>query len=162
MLVGVHSNTVAYYPHRLRVLIVEHVDMHTQFDSEIELDESYFDGRHKGQLGRGEAEKVPVFGHLKPGNKVYTKVIPDAKLRTLRPIIESKIYPDSIVYNNNFASYDVLDVSDFKHYWLNHSPQFVDKKAGKITSMVLRIIGAKQSVICVNLTEFLRLILNCI
>lgn len=29
MLVGVHSNTVAYYPHRLRVLIVEHVDMHT-------------------------------------------------------------------------------------------------------------------------------------
>lgn len=95
------------------------------------MDESYFDGRHKGQLGRGEAEKVPVFGHLKPGNKVYTKVIPDAKLRTLRPIIESKIYPDSIVYNNNFASYDVLDVSDFKHYWLNHSPQFVDKKGRK-------------------------------
>ncbi|NJD85109.1 transposase, partial [Candidatus Erwinia dacicola] len=29
---------------------------------------------------------------------------------------------------DNFASYDVLDVSDFKHYRINHSTQFVDKK----------------------------------
>ena len=74
------------------------------------------------------AGKVPVFGLLKRGGKVYTKVIPDAKSRTLLPIIESKIYPDSIVYTDNFASYDVLDVSDFKHYRINHSTQFVDKK----------------------------------
>ena len=36
--------------------------------------------------------------------------------------------PDNIVYTDNFASYDVLDVSDFKHYRINHSTQFVDKK----------------------------------
>lgn len=111
-LVGVHRNTAAYYFHRLRVLIAEYVDKHTWFDGEIELDESYFGGRRKGQRG----------------SKVYSKVIPDAKSRTLLPIIESKIYPDSIVYTDNFASYDVLDVSDFKHYRINHSPQFVDKK----------------------------------
>ncbi|MEQ4635728.1 IS1595 family transposase, partial [Providencia stuartii] len=28
-LVGVHRNTAAYYFHRLRVLIAEHVDKHT-------------------------------------------------------------------------------------------------------------------------------------
>ncbi|HAS8353707.1 TPA: IS1595 family transposase [Vibrio vulnificus] len=110
--VGVHRNTAAYYFHRLRVLIAEHVDKHTWFDGEIEFDESYFGGRRKGQRG----------------GKVYTKVIPDVKSRTLLPIIESKIYPDSIVYTDNFASYDVLNVSDFKHYRINHSTQFVDKK----------------------------------
>ena len=111
-LVGVNRNTAAYYFHRLRVLIAEHVDNNTRFDGEIELDESYFGGHRKGQRGR----------------KVYTKVIPDAKSRTLLPIIESKIYPDSIVYTDNFASYDVLDVSNFKHYRINHSTQFVDNK----------------------------------
>ncbi|EPM5567261.1 transposase, partial [Providencia stuartii] len=81
-LVGVHRNTAAYYFHRLRVLIAENVDKHTWFDGEIELDESYFGGRRKGQRGRGAAGKVPVFGLLKRGGKVYTKVIPDAKSRT--------------------------------------------------------------------------------
>lgn len=127
-LVGVHRNTAAYYFHRLRVLIAEHVDKHSWFDGEIELDESYLGGRRKGQRGRGAAGKVLVFGLLKRGGKVYTKVIPDAKSRTLLPIIEPKIYPVSIVYTDNFASYDVLDVSDFKHYRINHSTQFVDKK----------------------------------
>ena len=130
-LVGVHRNTAAYYFHRLRVLIAEHVDNNTRFDDEIELDESYFGGHRKGQRGRGAAGKVPVFGLLKRGGKVYTKVIPDAKSRTLLPKIESKIYPDSIVYTDNFASYDVLDVSNFKHYRINHSTQFVDNKDQK-------------------------------
>lgn len=127
-LVGVNRNTAAYYFHRLRVLIAEHVANNTRFDGEIELDESYFGGHRKGQRGRGAAGKVPVFGLLKRGGKVYTKVIPDANSRTLLPIIESKIYPDSIVYTDNFSSYDVLDVSNFKHYRINHSAQFVDNK----------------------------------
>ncbi len=94
----------------------------------IELEERYFGGHRKGQRGRAAAGKAPIFGLLKRGSKVYTKVIPDAKSRTLLPIIESKISPESIVYTDNFASYDVLDVSNFKHYRINHSTQFVDKK----------------------------------
>ncbi|NJD85051.1 transposase, partial [Candidatus Erwinia dacicola] len=57
-LVGIHRNTAAYYFHRLRVLIAEHVDRHSWFDGEIELDESYFGGCRKGQRGRGAAGKV--------------------------------------------------------------------------------------------------------
>lgn len=96
-LIGVHRNTAAYYFYRLRVLIAEHVDKHSWFDREIELDESYFGGHRKGQRGRGATGKVPVSGLFKRSDMVYTKVIPDAKSRTLLPIIESKIYPDSIV-----------------------------------------------------------------
>lgn len=87
-LAGVHRNTAAYHFHRLRVLIAEHADKHSWFDGETELDESYFGGRRKGQRGRGAAGKEPVFGLLRRGGKVYTRVIPDAKSRTLLPIIE--------------------------------------------------------------------------
>lgn len=51
----------------------------TPFAGEVEVDESYFGGRRRG---RGAARKVPVFGLLKRGGKVYTKVIPNAKGRT--------------------------------------------------------------------------------
>ncbi len=70
-LVGINRNTAAYYFHRLRILIAEHVDNNTRFDDEIELDESYFGGHREGQHGRGEAGKVPIFGLLKRGGKVY-------------------------------------------------------------------------------------------
>ncbi|TDB47890.1 IS1595 family transposase [Photorhabdus luminescens] len=130
-LVGVNKTTSAYYFHRLRVLIADYVDEHSMFEGEVEIDESYFGGKRKGKRGRGSAGKVPVFGLLKRGGKVYTRLIPNAKSDTLMPIITAKIKPDSLVYTDNFASYDVLDVSDFKHYRINHNTEFVDAKNGQ-------------------------------
>ncbi|MFJ5692223.1 IS1595 family transposase, partial [Providencia stuartii] len=40
-LVGVHRNTAAYYFHRLRVLIAEHVDKHTWFAGSISSTQVY-------------------------------------------------------------------------------------------------------------------------
>ena len=96
------------------------------FGGEIEVDESYFGGRRKGQRGRGAAGKIPVFGLLKRGGKVYTKVIPDASGSTLTPIIERKVIPDSIVYSDSWHGYNALDVSDFKHLRINHSRLFAE------------------------------------
>ena len=62
---------------------------------EIEVDESYFGGRRKGKRGRGAEGKIPVFGILKRGGKVYTKLIPDAASATLIPIIGRKVIPGS-------------------------------------------------------------------
>ena len=86
-LVGVNKSTSAYYFHRLRELIYEAVEHDVPFSGEIEVDESYFGGRRKGKRGRGAAGKIPVFGLLKRGGKVYTKIIPDAKASTLIPIM---------------------------------------------------------------------------
>jgi len=91
-------------------------------------DESYFGGRRKGKRGRGAGGKVPVFGLLKRGGRVYTKIIPDARSATLIPIIERKVIPDSIVYSDCWTGYNVLDVSDFKHFRINHSKLFADKR----------------------------------
>ena len=129
-LVGVNGKTAAYYYHRLREIIVKQTEAEAVgfVSGEIEVDESYFGGHRKGKRGRGAAGKVPVFGLLKRGGKVFTKIIADAKACTLMPIIQKKVVPDSIVYSDCWRGDNVLDVSEFKHYRINHSKLFVDKR----------------------------------
>ncbi|QOL19670.1 IS1595 family transposase [Candidatus Bodocaedibacter vickermanii] len=129
-LVGVNAKTACYYYHRLRIIISQQLEKDSEevFKGEIEVNESYFGGIRKGKRGRGAAGKVPVFGVLKRGGRVYTKIIPDASSSTLIPIIESKVVPDSIVYSDCWKGYNVLDVSEFKHYRINHSKLFADKQ----------------------------------
>ena len=129
-LVGVNRNTAAYYFQRLRDIIADHIEQaaHEIFEGEIEVDESYFGGTRKGKRGRGAAGKVPVFGLLKRGGKVYTKIIIDASGATLLPIIERKVIPDSIVYSDCWKGYNALAIAGFKHYRINHSKLFANGK----------------------------------
>lgn len=127
-LVGVNKTTASYYFQRLRMLIYQATENASPLAGEIEVDESYFGGVRKGRRGRGATGKVPVFGLLKRGGKVYTKVIADTKGATLKAIMEDKIVPDSIVYSDTFGAYNVLDISAFKHYRINHSKLFADRK----------------------------------
>ncbi len=121
-LCGVNRKTAAFYFLRLREIIAHELEAESGalFGGEIEVDESYFGGKRKGKRGRGAAGKIPVFGLLKRGGKVYTKIIPDASSATLLPIMERKIVPDSIVYTDGWSAYNVLDVSDFHHFRINH------------------------------------------
>ena len=66
-LVGVHRNSSAFYFHRLREIIALELEIEGElmFGGEIEVDESYFGGRRKGQRGRGAAGKIPVFWAIK-------------------------------------------------------------------------------------------------
>jgi len=127
-LVGVNKNTASYYFQRLRQLIHDHSQHLEMFEGEVEADESYFGGHRKGKRGRGAGGKVPVFGLLKRCGKVFTVVIPDAKTKTLLPIIREQVKPDSIVYTDTWRSYNALDVSEFKHYRINHSQLFANKR----------------------------------
>jgi len=124
---GVNAKTAIYYFRRLREVIYLHSDTVEQLDGEVEVDESYFGGARKGNRGRGAAGKVPVFGLLKRNGKVFTVMIPDAKTKTLMPIIRTKVKPDSIVYSDCWRAYNALDVSEFKHYRINHSKLFANK-----------------------------------
>ena len=127
-LAGIHRNTAVRFFHKLRSAIAsKQQERAAQFTGEIELDESYFGGTRKGKRGRGAAGKVAVFGLLKRGGHVYTQIILDAKTDTLMPIIRQKIQPDSIVYTDYWRGYNALDVSEFKHYRINHSQIFANK-----------------------------------
>ena len=129
-LAGVNRHMATLYFHKLREIIAAHLiyDAPELMSGEIEVDESYFGGVRKGKRGRGAAGKVPVFGLLKRGGKVHAVVIPNARSDTLIPIIRDKIRPDSIVYTDCFAAYDVLDVSEFHHVRINHSQTFAEKR----------------------------------
>ncbi len=126
-LIGINKNTSTNYFMKFRKIIAENIAHSTHFDGEIELDESYFGGKRKGKRGRGAAGKIPVFGILKRGGKVYTQIIENAQSSTLMPIIKEKVLLDSIVYTDTFTSYNTLDVSNFKHERINHSKLFADK-----------------------------------
>ncbi len=125
----VHRNTATKFYHKLRKKIAaKQEERSKKIGGEIELDESYFGGRRKGKRGRGAKGKVPVFGILKRGGDVYTKVLTDTKKASIIPVIIQKICPDSIVYTDEYAVYDSLDVSGFKHYRINHSKLFSNQK----------------------------------
>ena len=126
-LLGLQANTTTLFYRKLRVIITEKLEHEaSELADEIELDESYFGGVRKGKRGRGAAGKVPVFGLLKRGGKVYTQIIDNTRTDTLMPIIRRKIAPDSIVDTDSYRSYNALDISEFKHYRINHSTVFAD------------------------------------
>ena len=126
-LVSVNKSTAAYYFHRLRLLIFQNSPHLEMFDGEIEVDESYFGGHRKGKRERGAAGKVAVFELLKRNGQVYTVAVPNTQTATLLPIIREQVKPDSIVYTDSYRSYDVLDVSEFSHFRINHSTHFAEK-----------------------------------
>ena len=128
ILLELNRNTINRWYNIFRQEIYDYqVNQKRLLYGEIELDENYFGGIHKGKRGRGAGGKTAVFGLLKRNGRVYTVVVKDTKQTTLMPIITSKIKPDSIVYTDSYRSYNALDVSDFKHFRINHSKEFADK-----------------------------------
>ena len=125
-MIGVNRHTATLFYHKLRELIAARLEAEAPFTvDEIEVDESYFGGVRKGKRGRGAAGKVPVFGLLKRAGHVYATMIPDTRSHTLVGIIRERVQPDSVVYTDSFRSYDVLDVSEFRHQRINHKKVFV-------------------------------------
>ena len=129
-ILGIQPNGAALFYRKIREVTAYHLEQesHEIFDDVVELGESYFGGVRKGKRGRGAAGKVAVFGILKRGGKVYTKVVGDTKSETLIPLITRKIAPDSIVYTDCYRSYNALDVSHFYHERINHSTLFAQGK----------------------------------
>ena len=129
-LLGIQTNSAALFYRKLREVIAYHLEQeaHEIFEGVVELDESYFGGARKGKRGRGAAGKVVVFGILKRGGKVFTKVVNDTQAVTLMPLITRKVAPDSIVYTDCYCSYNALDVSAFHHHRINHSVLFATGK----------------------------------
>lgn len=136
LLVGVNRHTATLFYHKLRELIAARLAEEAPFlAGEVEVDESYFGGVRKGKRGRGAAGKVVVFGLLKRCGKVYATMIPDTASPTLVGIIRQRITPDSVVYTDSYRSYDVLDVSEFRHQRVNHRQRFVDRSGTHINGI---------------------------
>lgn len=119
---GYQSVTRVY--NRIRNLLTHLCELEgAKMSGEIELDESYFGGRRKGQRGRAAGGKSVVFGLLERDGRVYTKVVESVDAYTLMEIIKKKSRKGSVYYTDSFRSYNSLHRYG-KHYRVNHSHTF--------------------------------------
>lgn len=134
-LTDVHRNTAALYYHKLREHIAAKMAEVEPELAVFECDESYFGGVRKGKRGRGAAGKVCVFGILKRGGLVYALPVADTCGQTLLTALKTRVQADSVVYTDSLPSYNILDVSGFKHRRVNHSKHFVSTRGNHINGI---------------------------
>jgi transposase len=92
-----------------RKLISKYCDNQVkELNGELELDESYFGGKRKGNRGRGAFNKAIVFGILERKGKIYTKIVPNVQKDTLMDAIKNKTKKDSVFYTDTWKSYNSL------------------------------------------------------
>jgi transposase len=122
-LVNLNRNTVHRIFGKIRERIADICEKESPFvNGEIELDESYFGARRvRGIRGRGAKGKIPVFGMLKRGDKVYTQIVKNCSVSEIMPIIKGKADEGAIIYTDGFRTYDGLaDYGYKKHYRVKH------------------------------------------
>ena len=99
-----------------------------KLNGELELDETYFGGKRKGNRGRGANNKAIAFGILERNGKVYTIIIENVKAETLMEAIKLKTKKGSVFYTDGFRSYN--DLKQYgKHNVIRHDKdEFVKEK----------------------------------
>jgi transposase len=112
---------------QIRTLMSEDIQLE---GSSVEADESYFGpkGRNrrfgkKAGAGRSLDNKTPVFGMVERGGRVIAMVTPDAKAKTIMPILCEKVLPESTVYTDEFPIYDKLSQhpNGYNHRRIQHT-----------------------------------------
>ena len=122
-------NTVYKAVQTIRYSILSHSDdAHDVLGGEIELDESYFGGRRKGNRGRGAAGKIPVFGILERNGQVRVSVVPNVSANTLINLTIKTVRRGSIVYTDKFRSYNSLMFCGYRHLKVDHNKRFASGK----------------------------------
>jgi transposase-like protein len=112
---------------QIRTLMSEDISLEGEA---VEADESYFGGKAKnkrfgkrGGNGRSLRDKTPVFGMVERSGRVVAMVTPDARAKTILPIIHERVLPASIVYTDDFPIYDKLSehTNGYVHRRIQHT-----------------------------------------
>ena len=90
-----------------------------KLNGKLEIDESYFGGKRKGNRGRGANNKAIVFGILERKGKIYTKIVENVSAKTLMNEIENKTKKGSVFYTDGWKSYASLEQYG-KHNIIKH------------------------------------------
>ena len=134
---GINCVTVNRIFGKIRERLVSTCESESPFvNGKIELDESYFGARRVGLRGRGAKDKIPVFGMLKRGDKVYTPVVTNCSMSELMPIIKGKEYYIPMVLRRTM---DWLIMAIKSILWSNM--ERINLPMGITISMVLIISG---------------------
>lgn len=132
-LTGLHRNGVNRVARLLRQRLADLAAAESYFTAgEIEVDESYFGARRvRGKRGRGAAGKTIVFGLKKRREQVYTQVVKNCSAAALVPIIRQLAPRESVIYSDEWKSYDgLVNMGYRQHHRVRHQHEvFVNGKA---------------------------------
>lgn len=92
---------------------------------EIEVDETYYGGRQKGNRGRGAKSKTAVLGLKERGGRVKTVIVPNVTSYALNAVIKKYAEDGSVIYTDGFRSYNDLRWLGYDHVPFDHSMKFV-------------------------------------
>ena len=105
-----------------------------KLNGELEIDESYFGGKRKGQRGRGAKNKTIVFGILERKGKIYTKIVENVSAEKLMNEIQNKTLKGSVFYTDGWKSYASLEQYG-KHNIIDHDKELVDNNHNHINGI---------------------------
>jgi transposase-like protein len=105
-------------------------DVPTRFDGTCEADETYIGGAWKNKAihirrqgskrGRG-TNKQCIFGIVcRSAKQARIWLVPNAKRRTLIPIIRSQVKTGGSIYTDGCKSYRILPKLRYHHEWVDH------------------------------------------
>lgn len=118
---GLNYKTVQSRFMNFRKSIKEYCDNEAKkLNGKLEIDESYFGGKRKGNRGRGANNKAIVFGILERKGKVYLKIVENVSAKVLLKAIQNKTKKGSVFYTDGFKSYNSLHQFG-KHNIIRHS-----------------------------------------
>lgn len=97
------------------------VDGDSNLSGHVEVDETYVGGKRPGPCGHGLKHKTIVFGMLARNGDVMTRIVPNAKRKTLVPIIVRKVKRGSTISSDEWSAYKKLNEHGYTHGQVNHS-----------------------------------------
>lgn len=86
----------------------------------VEMDETYYGGKHKGLRGRGSENKTPVFGMVERKGMVKAKVTVDTKRKTVMPIVREHVKIGTQIITDEYLPYRTLSKEGYNHQTVNH------------------------------------------
>lgn len=92
-----------------------------KFYGEVEADETYVGGKGKhNKRGRGAEHKTPVFGIASRKGNVKARVVENVKSKTIMPIIQQSVRKQSIIFTDEFKSYNRVGSNGYSHETIQH------------------------------------------
>ncbi|MCW5681846.1 MAG: IS1595 family transposase [Xanthobacteraceae bacterium] len=116
---GVTYKTAWRMGHQIRKLM-DQSDVFHALKGHVEIDESYVGGHTPGKPGATPGAKTIVLGMKERGGRTVTQVIPNTKMRTIKPIVLETIEEGTTISTDELLSYGLLTGYGYKHDTIKH------------------------------------------